>query len=228
MTQVKSKVAVIGIGNIGTAVATNLAKGSRRVIIADRKMEKAIALSQKLGTLAQPLEISAAIKEADIIVFAVWFDGIKELLNKYADELGGKIIVDPSNPIAPDDKGGFKKIISEKESAGGILSSLLPKDAKLAKALGTLGVASLANAAFQKPANVLFYATDDKSINEEIEQLIRDNGFEPLRVGDIDQSIRLEVFGDLHEFGALGRTVSLSEAKEKLKTSHAAAIPNAN
>ena len=75
----------------------------------------------------------------------------KSCCNKYATELQGKIIVDPSNPIAPDDKGGFKKIIGEKESAGEILSSLLPKDAKLAKALGTLGVASLANAAFQKP-----------------------------------------------------------------------------
>jgi len=209
----KSKVAVIGVGNIGTAVATNLVKGNRSVIVADRKIEKAKELSQNLGDLAQPMEIPAAIKEADIVVFAIWFDAIKELLNKYATELWGKIIVDPSNPIAPDDKGGFKKIIGEKESAGEILSSLLPKDAKLAKALGTLGVASLAGAAFQKPTNVLFYATDDTSINEDIEQLIRDNGFEPVRVGGIDQSIRLEVFGDLHEFGALGKTVTLNEVK---------------
>ena len=96
---------------------------------------------------------------------------------------------------------------------------MLPKNAKLAKALGTLGVASLANAAFQKPANVLFYATDDSSINTDIEQLIRDNGFEPVRIGDIDQSIRIEVFGDLHEFGALGKTITIEEAKEKLNLS---------
>ena len=128
--------------------------------------------------------------------------------------LQGKIIVDPSNPIAPDEKGGFKKIIGENESAGEILSSLLPKNAKLAKALGTLGVASLAGAAFQKPEPaVLFYATDDTSINAEIEQLIRDNGFEPVRIGGIDQSIRIEVFGDLHEFGALGKTVTAGRGK---------------
>jgi predicted dinucleotide-binding enzyme len=216
----KSKVAVIGVGNIGTAVATNLVKGNRSVIVADRKIEKAKELSQNLGDLAQPMEIPAAIKEADIVVFAIWFDAIKELLNKYATELSGKIIVDPSNPIAPDDKGGFKKIIGENESAGEILSALLPKEAKLAKALGTLGVASLINAAFQKPeAAVLFYATDDTSIHSAIEQLIRDTGFEPVRVGGIDESIRLEVFGDLHEFGALGKTVTVSEAKEKLSLS---------
>jgi len=220
MTPIKSnkaKVAVIGLGNIGSAVATNLVKANRPVIVSDRKIEKAKTFSQKLGNLAVPMEIPAAIKDADIVVFAIWFDAIKELLNKYATELQGKIIVDPSNPIAPDDKGGFKKIISERESAGEILSSLLPKNAKLAKTLGTLGVASLAGASFQKPeAAVLFYVTDDTSINADIEQLIRDNGFEPVRVGGIEQSIRIEVFGDLHEFGALGKTVTVSEAKEKL------------
>ena len=35
-------------------------------------------------------------------------------------------------------------------------------------------------------------------------------------IGKIDQSIRIEVFGDLHEFGALGKTVSLAEAKAKI------------
>lgn len=218
MTQVNSnkpKVAVIGLGNIGNVVATNLVKGNRPVIVADRKIEKARALTQKLGTLAQPMEIAVAIKEADIIVFAIWFDAIKELLNEHVRELQGKIIVDPSNPIAPDDKGGFKKIIGENESAGEILSSLLPANAKLVKALGTLGAASLAGAAFQKPdPAVLFYASDDTSVNATIEQLILDSGFEPVRVGRIDQSIRIEVFGDLHEFGALGKIITRKEAKQ--------------
>lgn len=215
----KSKVAVIGLGNIGTVVATNLVKGNRAIIIADRKIEKAKALSQNLGSLAQPMDIATAIKEADIIVFAVWFSAIKELLHQYATELEGKIIVDPSNPIAPDEKGGFKKIIGDKESAGEIIASQLPKNAKLAKALGTLDVASLANAAFQKPANVLFYATDDSGINADIEQLIRDNGFEPVPVGGIDQSIRIEVFGDLHEFGALGKTATKNEVTQLIEPS---------
>jgi len=214
----KLKVAVIGLGNIGKAVATNLVKGNRAVIVADRTAAKAKELSQKLGNLAQPMEISEAIRQADIIVFAVWFNAVKELVQQYAIELQGKILVDPSNPIAPDEKGGFKKIIGDNESAGEIISSLLPQSAKLVKALGTLSVTSLVNAAFQKPANVLFYATDDTGINADIEQLIHDNGFEPVHVGGIDQSIRIEVFGDLHEFGALGKTVTASEAEEKIQT----------
>ena len=214
----KLKVAVIGLGNIGKAVATNLVKGNRAVIVADRTAAKAKELSQKLGNLAQPMEISEAIRHADIIVFAVWFNAVKELVQQYAIELQGKILVDPSNPIAPDEQGGFKKIIGDSESAGEIISSLLPQNAKLVKALGTLSVTSLVNAAFQKPANVLFYATDDSSIHADIEQLIHDNGFEPVHIGGIDQSIRIEVFGDLHEFGALGKTVTASEAEEKIQT----------
>lgn len=214
MTQ-NSKVAVIGLGNIGTVVATNLVKGNRSVIVADRNIDKANELSKKLGPLAKPASISAAIEESDIIIFAVWFNAIRELLNTYAEDLQGKIIVDPSNPIAPDEKGGFKKTISENQSAGEILSSLLPKDAKLAKALGTLGAGSLASAAFQKPEPaVLFYATDDTNINEEIEQLIRDNGFDPVRVGNVKESIRIEVFGDLHEFGTLGKTVTRNQFQQ--------------
>ena len=212
----KSKVALIGIGNIGTIIAENLVKGNRQIIVADRKLEKAKKLAGQLGQLAQALEIPDAIKEADIIIFALWFDAIKELFNTYAAELQGKIIVDPSNPVAPDEKGGFKKILGENQFAGEVLSSLLPKHAKLAKALGTLSSASLSGGAFKKPAYVLFYATDDSDINLPIEELIRDNGFEPLGIGGINQSIRIEVFGDLHEFGALGKTVTLGEASAKL------------
>ena len=213
----KSKVAIIGLGNIGQVVATNLTNGNRSVILADRNMEKAKSLSEKLGPLARPMEIGAAIKEADIVIIAIWFSAIKELVYQYEALLEGKIIVDPSNPIAPDGKGGFVKAIDEKESAGRLIAGLMPKGAKLAKAFGTLGAASLANAARQKPESaVLFYATDDTGINAEIEDLLRDGGFEPLRVGDIDQSIRIEVFGDLHEFGALGKTVTLMEARQKI------------
>ena len=214
MTQ-KSKVAVIGLGNIGTAVATNLVKGNRSVIIADRKIEKAKALAQQLGDLAQPSEISSAIKEADIVVLALYFDPIKEVFEQYTSELEGKIIIDPSNPIAPDEKGGFKKIIGADESAGIILKSLLPKGAKIVKAFGTLGVASLNSAAHQLERATLFFATDDSTIEEEIIQLINGSGFDALRIGNIDQSIRLEVFGNLHEFGAIGKAVDLKTARSK-------------
>ena len=46
-----------------------------------------------------------------------------------------------------------------------------------------------------------------------VESLIDASGFSPVSVGGLDQSIRIEVGGDLHEFGKLGRLVSATEAK---------------
>lgn len=217
MSNSKSKVAVIGSGNIGKAVAANLVKGNRPVIIASRKTEDAEALAESLGVQATASTVKSAIEEADIIILAVWFDTIKELLKTYASEFQGKIIIDPSNPIAPDGEGGFKKIIGENESSGEILAGLIPKGATFAKAFGTLGAGSLKSEAHRTSEKaVLIYATDDTDINGKIEELIQDSGFIAFRVGGIDQSIRIEVFGDLHEFGALGKAVTVRELKEKV------------
>ncbi|GAA4165776.1 NADPH-dependent F420 reductase [Chryseobacterium ginsenosidimutans] len=212
-----SKVAVIGLGNIGQAVAGNLAKSENQFIVADRNLEKAKELSVKWGNNVLPSDIASAVKNARIIVLAIPFGAIEGFLKEYSKDLEGKIIVDPSNPIAMDENGGFKKIIGENESAGEINRKFLPENAKLVKALGTLGASSITESAYQNPEKtVLFYASDDESIDAEAENLIKNNGFEPLKIGGIDQSVRIEVFGDLHEFGALGKTVTLSEAKGKI------------
>ncbi|AYB31510.1 NADPH-dependent F420 reductase [Chryseolinea soli] len=217
MSTNKSKIAVIGLGNIGKVVATNLVKGNRPVIVASRKIEEAKSFAQHVGSLATALEVSDAIKEADMVVLSVPFGTIKELVSKRAAEFKGKIIIDPSNPIAPDGNGGFKKIVGENESAGEIIAGLLPSGAKLVKAFGTLSAGSLSGAARRKlDAAVLFYAADDASVNDKIEELIKDSGFDPVRVGGIDQSIRIEVFGDLHEFGALGKVATLAEVEAKV------------
>jgi 8-hydroxy-5-deazaflavin:NADPH oxidoreductase len=214
MSTNKSKVAVIGLGNIGKVLASNLVKGNREVMIATHKSEDAKALAAELGSLAKASDVKTAIKNADIVVLSVWFNTIQELFKEYATELKGKIIIDPSNPIAPDGNGGFKKIIGADESAGQILKGLLPEGAKLVKALGSLGAGSLAAEPFKNPSRVLFYASDNKSVNSEVETLIRDIGYEPVAIGGIDQSIKMEVFGELHEFGALGKAVTKSELKQ--------------
>lgn len=216
-TNKKTKVAVIGLGNIGKAIVANLVKGNHPVILSSREIEKAKSLSDEIGTLATAEEIGQAIQDADIIIPAIYFDKIKEFLGQYASELKGKIIVDVSNPIAADGNGGFKKIIDKDVSAGESLLSLIPKDASLVKAFGTLGAGSLSGEAFAEPERkVLFYASDSTNSNKQIEELITDSGFKPFHIGGINQSIRIEVFGDLHEFGALGKTVTLEEAKNVL------------
>lgn len=217
MNPENTKVAVIGLGKIGETIATNLVKGKHPVILSSRNLEKAVLLEKKLGSLAAAKETSAAIREADVIIPAIYFNSLKEFFQSYARELEGKVIVDVSNPIAPDGNGGFKKIVGEQESAGQILSRVIPGSAKLVKAFGTLGAESLSDAAFSSPQRkVLFYASDSTNSNQQVEELISSSGFEPFHVGGIDQSIRIEVFGDLHEFGRLGKTVTREEAKRVL------------
>jgi predicted dinucleotide-binding enzyme len=220
MNNSKTTVAVIGLGNIGKAIATNLVKGNHSVILASRDNEKTEALVEQLGNLASTKNIADAIREADVIIPAIYFNALKEFFKTFSKELDGKVIVDVSNPIAPDGNGGFKKIIGESESAGKILSDLIPKNAKLIKAFGTLGAGSLLNSAFNEPdKKVLFYASDSTNSYSQIEEIITSSGFVPFNIGGIDQSIKIEVFGDLHEFGALGKPVTLAEAKSKFSHS---------
>jgi hypothetical protein len=208
-----STVAIIGTGNIGSRLAANFAAGSQDFLLAGRDQEAARKLAASLGGHAEVVSIDEAIARADVLVFAVWLDPFRELIAHYGERLAGKVIVDPTNPVGPDGAGGYRKVIGEQESSGQILAGLLPAGARLVKAFGTLSVGSLSAAAWREPERaVQFYAADDDAAGDLVADLIRAGGFEPVRVGGLDQSIRIEMYGDLHEYGALGRVVAKSEA----------------
>jgi len=158
-----------------------------------------------------------AVERADVLVLAVWLDAFKELIAQYGDRLAGKVVVDPTNPVGPDGKGGFQKIIGAQESSGQLLAGLLPAGARLVKAFGTLSAGTLSAAARREPERaVQFYAADDTAAGDLVADLIRADGYEPVRVGALDQAIRIEAFGDLHELGALGRPVTRAEALQAI------------
>jgi 8-hydroxy-5-deazaflavin:NADPH oxidoreductase len=208
------KTAIIGLGNIGSRVAKNLVTGGESIIVAAKTPDEAEEVARELGSHAEAMTVEDAIAKADVVILAIYFDAIRQLLATYRDALAGKIIVDPSNPIAPDGKGGFKKTILAEQSSGQLISALLPDRARLVKAFGTLGAESLGSAAKRSPERaVLFYAADDKQAGDVVAKLISASGFSPVSVGGIDQSIRIEVGGDLHEFGKLGKLVSANEAE---------------
>jgi predicted dinucleotide-binding enzyme len=205
--------AVIGLGNIGSRVARNLTAGGEKIIVAGKTLANAEKLAGELGRNAEAMTVADAIGKADVVILAIYLDAIKQLVATYRGILAGKIIVDPSNPIAPDGKGGFKKTIPAEQSSGKLISGLLPDGARLVKAFGTLSAESLASGANRSPERaVLFYATDDPEAGKAVAKLIAASGFSPVSVGGIDKSIRIEVGGDLHEFGKLGRLVSAKEA----------------
>jgi 8-hydroxy-5-deazaflavin:NADPH oxidoreductase len=210
-----STVAIIGPGNIGGRIAADFAAGGLDFLLAGRDLEAARKVAADLDGHAEAVSIDEAVDRADVLLIAVWFDVFEQLIAQYGDRLAGKVIVDPTNPVAPDGNGGFKKIIGEQESSGQLLAGLLPAGARLVKAFGTLSADTLSAVARREPERaVLFYAADDDAAGDLVADLIRIGGYEPVRVGGLDQSIRLEVFGNLHEFGALGRVVTRAEALE--------------
>jgi 8-hydroxy-5-deazaflavin:NADPH oxidoreductase len=208
------KTAIIGLGNIGSQLAKNLITGGENVIVADRTLAKAEKLAAEPGGKAEPMTIADAINKADVVILAIYFDVMKDLIATYHSALAGKIVVDPSNPIAPDGKGGFKRTIPPNQSSGQLIAALLPEGAEFVKAFGTLSAQSLGAAVNRKPERaVLFYATDYPEAGQVVAKLITASGFSPVSVGGVDQSIRIEVGGDLHEFGKLGKLVSIKEAE---------------
>jgi 8-hydroxy-5-deazaflavin:NADPH oxidoreductase len=206
-------VAIIGTGNIGGTLAVEFAAGGRDFLLASRDEEAARKLAAGLDGHAEAVSVDEAVDRAGVLVTAVWLDDFEQLIARYGDRLAGKVIIDPTNPVGPDADGNYRKVIPEQESSGQILAGLLPAGAVLVKAFGTLSAPSLAAAARREPDRaVLFYATDDEAAGDLAGGLIRAAGFDPVRVGGLDQAVRIEMFGDLHEYGALGRVVTRAEA----------------
>ena len=208
--------AIIGVGNIGGALARDLVRGGEPVVLAARDEANAATLAQELGDLARAASVEEAIAEADAVVFAVWLDTIKELAAKDADLLKGKVVVDPSNPIGVDENGQMTRTLPENESAGSVVAAILPAGAQYVKAFGSLGADSLGSAANREPRRaVLFYATDDDAAAAAIERLISAAGFDPLKVGGVADAGRIEVpGGDLHQNGGLnGEVLDLDQAR---------------
>ena len=179
--------AIIGVGNIGKSVARDLVDGGERVVLSARDESHATALASELGELAGATSIEKAIGDADVVVFAVWLDTLKELIAKHGDLLRGKVVVDPTNPIAKDTSGGVVRTLPDDQSSGSVVAGLLPAEAHFVKAFGTLGAESLTSEANRTPRAVLFYATDDDQAAAAIERLISMAGFDPLITTPGDQ-----------------------------------------
>jgi predicted dinucleotide-binding enzyme len=213
-----STTAIVGVGNVGSALARHLSRGGESIVLAAKTRAHGQAVANELGPLARAASVEDAIADADAIVFALWLDAMKEVIPQQARLLEGKVVVDPSNPISFDDSGKPMRTLPEGQSAGSIVASLLPSSAHYVKAFGTLAADALAGAALRQPRRAaLFYATDDDVAATTIERLIRVAGFDPLKAGDLDAAGRIEApGGDLHQFGLNGEIVDLDQARAAL------------
>jgi 8-hydroxy-5-deazaflavin:NADPH oxidoreductase len=212
-----STVGIIGTGTIGGTLAADFAAGGLDFLLAGRDRDAARKVADGLDGHAEAVGVDEAVDRAGVLVVAVWLPDFEQLIGQYGARLAGKVIVDPTNPVGPDADGNYRKVIPEQQSSGQLLAGLLPAGARLVKAFGTLSAPTLAAVARREPERaVLFYAADDAAAGDLVADLIRVSGYDPVRVGGLDQSIRIEMFGDLHEYGALGRAVTRTEALKAL------------
>jgi hypothetical protein len=208
--------AIIGVGNLGSALARHLVQGGEDIVLAARDDAHSAALAQEIGPLARSASVSQAIEASDTVVLAVWLGAVTELLSvaDNKDLLTGKVVVDPTNPIKLGDDGTLQRSLPEGQSSGSVVAGLLPPEAHYVKAFGSLGAQSLAASANRSPRRaVLFFATDDAQAATTVQRLISAAGFDAVRAGGLKDVGRIEgPDGDLSQGGLNGALLDVDEA----------------
>jgi 8-hydroxy-5-deazaflavin:NADPH oxidoreductase len=193
--------AVIGTGGIGSVIARELASGGETLRLSSADHESARTLAAEIGRAAvAAADNRDALQGTDDVVLALRFTALKGAINEIAGSLTDKLVVVPSNPVGIDAHGNVSRLLPEGQSSGEVVAGWLPAGAQLAMAFGTLSADLFESSSNRSPEPAaLFYVADDDRAAEKVERLIRTAGFEPVRVGGIEQSGRLEVGGDLHD-----------------------------
>jgi hypothetical protein len=203
--------AIIGTGGLGSVIARLLASGGEALRLSSADQESARTLAAELGGGAvAAADNGDALQVANAVILALRFTVLESVIEEVADALTDKLVVVPSNPVGLDTQGNVLRLLPKEQSSGEVVAAWLPAGAHLAMAFGTMSADLLERAANRSPQlAVLFYAADEDRAGEDVERLIRTAGFAPLKVGEVAQSDRLEVGGDLHD-----RVVGPTEAEQ--------------
>jgi predicted dinucleotide-binding enzyme len=192
--------AIIGTGTLGSVIARQLASGGETLRLSSAS-QSARTLAAEIGRAAVvAVDNRDALRGADAVVLALRFTALTGVIDEIADPLVDKLVVVPSNPLTTDAQGNVVRLLPKGQSSGEVVAGWLPTGARLAMAFGTMSADLFESSSNRSPdPAVLFYVTDDDRAGKQVERLIRVAGFEPVKVGGLEQSSRLEVGGDLHD-----------------------------
>ena len=193
--------AIIGTGGLGSAIARRLTAGGESLRLSSADTESARTLAAAIGQAAVvAVDNHDALRGADAVVLALRFSVLESVIDEIADPLADRLVVVPSNPVSLDAQRNLVRLVPEGQSSGEVVAGWLPAGTRFAMAFGAMSadLFEFSSRRTPQPA-VLFYVTDDDRAGQGVERLIRMAGFQPLKVGGIEQSSRLEVGGDLHD-----------------------------
>ena len=178
----KPKIGLIGSGNVGSNLGRAWAQAGYAVMFSSKDLDSDKKLAASVGANARagtPLEAAAF---GDVLVFAVPYGAQPELGKTLGGALRGKVVIDASNPFPQRDG----EIANEaREKGAGVVSSRLLPGARIVRAFNAIGAARMGSM-HETPGKVAMpYAGDDAQALEIAARLIRDLGFEPVKVGGL-------------------------------------------
>jgi predicted dinucleotide-binding enzyme len=181
-------VGIIGSGNIGTALATQLLRAGHQVVLANSRGPASLtALVAQLGEGAGAGTVAKAAAN-EIVAIALPWTAIPGAVAGL--DWTGRIVVDATNPFAGPD---FQVVDLGGRASGEVVAGLVP-GAHVVKIANTLGAAILASDPSQAGGRrVLVYSGDDAEAKQTVAALFEAAGFATIDLGGLADGRRQDV-----------------------------------
>lgn len=181
------RIAVIGIGMVGGTLGRRWAQEGHEVMFGVREpsSEKVGQLLAESGANARAGSVAEAAAFGEVLVLATPWSGTEDAVRK-AGDLSGKIVLDCTNPLAPDMSG-----LVGNTSAAEQVASWAP-GAKVVKVFNTTGFKNMDNPRYGDDRVTMFYCGDDAEAKKVAAGLAQGLGFEPVDAGPLSEARSLE------------------------------------
>ena len=176
--------AIIGTGNVGSALARLFTRAGISVIIANTRGPDTIqSLVDELGETLTASTLEEAMA-ADVLLLAIPFGAVEKLGHARADWTG-KTVIDATNAF-----GVAPEVLADRPSSDVVAASM--PGATIVKAFNHLPAGVLARGPLQDGGRrVVFFASNDDEAAAGIKALAKRLGFAPILLGRIDEGGRL-------------------------------------
>jgi predicted dinucleotide-binding enzyme len=185
------KIGVIGAGRIGGTLGEHWVKAGHEVLLSSRHPETLAPLADRLGPRARVGTPREAAAFGQVVLVSVPYGAFPQVGRDYADELRGKIVLDPGNPF-PQRDGPMAEEARKMGTAAASLAHL--GGVRLVRAFNTVPASVLRSEAHRAGERIAVpLASDDPEALEVAARLVRDAGFEPVVVGALARSRDFDV-----------------------------------
>jgi predicted dinucleotide-binding enzyme len=198
------RIAIIGAGSIGSALAAHLILAGNNVTIGARRPNGFAPPDYQREDIDYPIcTIEEAIDEAEVTILAIPNAAVAPFADRYRDRLGGTVIIDPSNPFLWHDNGVMTIKDLGGKTSGTLTAELFPKSS-VARAFSHQLAETLWLRGRGQPGRWgIGYAADDNDTAWVTAEIITQTGFVPIRVGTLAHSAPIDPGGVLFP-GLLG------------------------